>query len=188
MATTAKSALSAKNHPWDFIGIAKAYCEAADDLLQQPRRGSSLPVIMLYFHAIEAAYKAFLRGRGYTLNALKAQGHNLEQLHLLCVQEGLDPKKTLGRHLKKLSSLLTHGVSLDRIRYTGSGQIRTIEDAWAKDVARGLIDLVTFRLSPSAIVNAGFVPNYLSMSIVSASSPKTCNLPALKPDDLDPAE
>jgi hypothetical protein len=102
---------------WMF---ADSYAEAAKHLADTTDLRHKAPIYFLYAHAIELAFKAFLRTHGASLDDLKCVGHSLPALMERARAQGLD-QGTLDENGLKLLGLLDAYSHDHEFRYIKTG-------------------------------------------------------------------
>jgi hypothetical protein len=117
--------MSSDINPMAYLNWAREYGDAADELLkaseQRPKiygnRELGNPISFLYLHAIELAFKAFLRFQNQKIYTSGRASHDIAVLYARCQKLGLtlgpDDRFTIGNIVNLLSSGNTKWRGLD---------------------------------------------------------------------------
>jgi|ERR1017187_2246383 hypothetical protein len=134
-------------HAVSFLGFAKQYHQAANELLDLHATDGLLrdPIYFLYFHAVEMALKAFLRAHDVRITGtpwVREKGHRLFELYEECRSLGLSlgQKDRIG--IRNIVILLDSGNKYQGLRYftLESGSLPDL--TWTRNVVEQLIKAV----------------------------------------------
>ena len=103
------------------------------------------PRYFLYAHAIEFAFKAYLRSRG--IPTVRLKGHDLQKLLKSCLEKGLQAPSDLAAVIGHLQSENEeHGFRYFRFNGTSRPEIH-----WLRTIADGLLDVVVEEVKKSPV-------------------------------------
>jgi hypothetical protein len=101
------------------------------------------PISFLYFHAIELAFKAFLRFHNQKIPTSGRASHDIADLYARCRELGLtigpDDRTTLGN----IVNLLSSGNKKDGFRYFNLESDITADPEWTSEVVAALMGVIT---------------------------------------------
>jgi hypothetical protein len=140
-----------------FLYMARQYYEAAEELFvaRERRVGSggqreiTDPTYFLYYHAIELAFKAYLRAH----NTPFKKNHEITELYKKCQQLGL----VIGPdfHSKNVVSLLESGEDYIRFRYFSLKSTSQPDLSWTREVVGSVMQTLSDKLDVLFPLRAG---------------------------------
>jgi hypothetical protein len=132
--------------PTSFLRLARDFytvAERASDL-----EGSlSKPLYFLYFHALELAFKAFLRWHNVSMVVLqKKRGHQLRKLYEDCRQLGLVIGTRDQVDIGNIVNLLEGANEYEGLRYFNPDLKSLPTLSWTRETVKELIETLELRL------------------------------------------
>jgi hypothetical protein len=146
-----KSKQSSEIEPISFLTLARQFYSASERVFEPQDDLLSKPLYFLYFHALELAFKAFLRSHNVPTRDLKnKKGHKLIELYEDCRQRGLVIGISDQFQIGNVVNLLTGANEDQGLRYFNPNLKGLPSLSWTRGVVQELIRTVELRLQTTS--------------------------------------